>query len=307
MIDGHLHVPSSKFIPEKFIKGIAKGLKLKMMRKGMAVSEDTLTRTYQTKIRDHECDALVGMMDAAEISEAVMLLPDFTFALGLENLALLETMYQAHVAIKVKHPNRFFLFAGVDPRWGTAGLRLFEKWAASGELDGVKLYPPCGYSPSCPSLSPFYEIAASHNFPVLLHTGPTSAWLSFEYSQPNLIDRAARNFPTLNFILAHGGVNYIEQSVLMCAYRPNVYLDFSGYSAEPCFAQKMQTLLGSGVTDKIIFGTDWPLSIGKSGYVRVVASIAGKDGLLSRIPKADRNLILQDNMRFLLDSSSSSL
>jgi predicted TIM-barrel fold metal-dependent hydrolase len=46
---------------------------------------------------------------------------------------------------------------------------------------------------------------------------PTSPLLIFAYSDPALVDDAARDFPAVAFILAHGGVNNVEAACLMAA------------------------------------------------------------------------------------------
>src|SRR5690606_26723281 len=95
-----------------------------------------------------------------------------------------------------RHPGRFYVFAGVDPRWGLDGIRLFERGVGEYGFHGLKLYPPCGYSPSDPRLYSLYEICASRGLPVLTHVGGTSPALAFDTSDPILLDQAARSFPS---------------------------------------------------------------------------------------------------------------
>jgi predicted TIM-barrel fold metal-dependent hydrolase len=78
-------------------------------------------------------------------------------------------------------------------------------------------------------LDPYYEICAQRALPVLVHIGPTSPALSFEKTAPFDVDSAARRFPNVRFVLAHGAVAYVEEATMMCRYRPNVFLDISGF------------------------------------------------------------------------------
>src|SRR5262249_21122080 len=151
--------------------------------------------------QDHDADQLVREMDQARVAMTVLLIPDFSHA--LECPLSIEDMAARHHEIRQRHPGRFYVFQGGDPRSGSAGVDFFERTIVEYGFDGLKLYPPCGYSPSDERLFPFYEVCAQRRLPVLLHTGPTSPVLQFECAHPSLVDRAALCFPSVNFILAH--------------------------------------------------------------------------------------------------------
>src|SRR5437660_1700100 len=76
---------------------------------------------------------------------------------------------------------------------------------------------------------PFYELCRAHRVPVLVHIGPTAPALSFATSHPMMLDQPCRDFPDVNFILGHGGAHYVDECALLAAFRPNVYLDISGF------------------------------------------------------------------------------
>jgi predicted TIM-barrel fold metal-dependent hydrolase len=140
----------------------------------------------------------------------------------------------------------------------------------------MKLYPPCGYSPSDPSLYPFYEICAARGLPVVVHTGGTSPALGLDTAHPVLLDRAARDFPAVNFILAHGSGSYVEQCAMMCAFRPNVFLDVSAYQSAPL--DRLRDVFTRGISHKVIFGSDWPvfrLRGNQKSFVEALLSEAG--------------------------------
>src|SRR5690606_22800425 len=132
-----------------------------------------------------------------------------------------------------------------------------------------KMYPPCGYSPSDPMLDPFYEYCAEKQLPVLIHFGPTSPVLSFEYANPLCLDRAAKRFSNVNFIIAHGAVHYRQEAIAMCRYRPNVYLDVSAFTTIEGGAgwkPVIKKMLDSDINHKVLFGSDWPLTNFSSDY-----------------------------------------
>jgi predicted TIM-barrel fold metal-dependent hydrolase len=267
----------------------------------MPADEEKLTRMLIAQYDDHDADKLVAKMDAAGIAETVLLAPDFSYVFDAEHS--LEDLARQHAAVVARHPGRFRVFFGVDPRWGTSGYDFFERSIDEFGFDGLKIYPPCGFSPSDDRMFPLYEICAARGLPALLHTGPTTPTLAFEYADPYLIDAAARQFPQVDFILAHGGVNFTEPAKLMCNYRPNVYLDFSGFPAAMCaegWRNHLAALFAQDINHKIIFGTDWPVFSMKDDLKAMVAGLLAADGPMSGLKSADVANIMGGTMRRLL-------
>jgi predicted TIM-barrel fold metal-dependent hydrolase len=174
----------------------------------------------------------------------------------------LASLYQIHQNVMLKHPDRFIVFGGADPTRGDAGLELFEKSVRYWGFRGLKLYPPSGFSPSDNALFPYYDICQSYGVPVLTHVGPTSPQLSFRYTRPDDVEIAAFTFPKVDFILAHAGVVWYEEAGLLAEYRPNIYLDLSGFQTEVrrnSFDSILFRHKQRGLLHKLMFGTDWPI------------------------------------------------
>lgn len=301
IIDAHCHIASNRFVPKRFVEGLCCNVAAKLAASNAKKPFDQLVDMYLAGHQDHEGDALVQEMISAGIAQAVLLLPDFTYAMQSE-LTIAE-MFELHFGILRRHPGRFFVFGGVDPRWGADGVALFEKGVKQYGFKGMKLYPPCGYSPSDKALYPFYEICRQHRIPVLLHIGPTSPALEFSYSQPCLLDRAALDFPDVNFILAHGAVHYVEECSALCAYRPNVYLDISAFLASQHpdgWKVALAQLFRKNINHKILFGTDWPVFRYSGGHKKVMESFLGADGPLSTVSTLQRQWLMSKNIRRLL-------
>ncbi|WP_052691809.1 amidohydrolase family protein [Teredinibacter purpureus] len=295
IIDAHTHLSSTRYIPDDFFRGIARNTQVSLRKNGVERDLDLLTNMVKSQHNDHEGQALLAEMKKANIEKSVLLLPDFTYCMQSE-LTIAE-MYDEHFTLLKKHSTQFSVFAGVDPRWGADGVSLFEKGVTDYGFAGLKLYPPCGYSPSDPSLFPYYEICRQYSLPVLLHTGPTSPEMSFEFSAPELIDSAARNFQDVNFILAHGGVFNRDTVVDLCVFRPNVYLDLGGFTTinhPDGWQHALTELFRMGVNHKIIFGTDWPVARAPGGQKQLMSKF---DKTLEAIPEKEKIYILSDNIK----------
>lgn len=301
VIDAHCHIASTHFIPEAFLEGFCRNVLVKLEATGVKKTLGALLDGYLTQSQDHLGDALVEQMTSGGIDKAVVLLPDFTYVMRSE-LTIAE-MFREHFDILQRHPERLFVFAGVDPRWGFDGVALFAKGVEEYGFRGLKLYPPCGYSPSDRSLYPYYEICRQHKLPVLLHVGPTSPALDFSYSSPYLIDAAARDFPDVNFILAHGAVHFVDECVALCAYRPNVHLDISAFlaSTHPAGWQTaLAELFRKNINHKILFGTDWPVFRFSGGHKKVMETFLSKEGPLAQVSPVQRGWLMSKNLLRLL-------
>lgn len=307
VIDAHVHVASTHFVPRRFVEGAARNMAVKTGRRGAAVSPGQALSLLEAQHQDHCADQLVASMDEAGVARAVLLLPDFTRVLPCERS--IDEMAEEHHRIRLRHPGRFHVFMGADPHKGRESLDLFERAVASYGFEGLKLYPPCGYSPSDERLFPFYEICRARHLPVLIHTGPTSPVLSFEYSSPLCVDRAAAQFGDVNFILAHGGVNHVHEAVLMCAYRPNVFLDFSGFTSAlhpGGWSRQLEELFRLNINHKVIFGTDWPLSRLTGTHQGLLELLLAPSGPLAGRREYEIEAIMHGNIERLLQHAPAS-
>jgi uncharacterized protein len=303
VIDSHCHIASEEHTPMSFIEGSVANMVVALTAQGVPVSSRKLMNIFMNKMQDPLGDQLVAEMEAAGISKSVLLIADFTYALKDCRLSIAES-FDRHREVMLRHPGKFEVFGGVDPRWGKDGLYLFERSLTEFGFSGFKLYPPCGFSPSDPALFPYYELCAQHHVPVLLHIGPTAPVLDFTISSPFLVDTAARLFPTVDFILAHGAVSFVEECVMLCRFRPNVYLDISGYQACLGFdpsAGAVRNIVSLGINHKVLFGTDFPVFRLQGEQKDFVQVVTAPDGPLAELNERDKSLVLHRNVERLLE------
>lgn len=306
IIDGHAHIASTRFIPMEFIEGVADNLVEQMVLSPAPLTRSKLIDHIIAGYQDHDGSLQVREMGKLGIEKTVALLPDFTYALPSSNLSI-EEMYLEHSEILRRHPGKFEVFAGVDPRWGKDAFQLFVKGIERFGFRGLKLYPPCGYRPDSELLTPFYEYCNTFKLPVLLHIGPTSPALSFTEAMPIYIDEPARKYKNIPFILAHGAVNYQEQCIQLCKYRPNVYLDLSGAqfnTTNHLLSKTLLHLFSSGINHKIIFGTDWPVNKHASMNQRLIDMMSNERETKPYINLNESMLVLSGNIERILKAVS---
>jgi hypothetical protein len=297
IIDAHCHIASVDFIPPSFIDGIAVNASLALESQGIPATRAKIEQMLLTKFQDPLCDQLVAEMDEAGIDQSVLLAADFTFAVKDCRLGIDEQLAH-HGEVMRRHPGRFFVFSGVDPRWGEDGIALFERSISDFGFHGFKVYPPCGFGSSDRMLYPFYEICAAWGLPVLLHVGGTCPDLAFDTASPIMLDQAARDFPNVRFILAHGSVQYVEECAMMAAFRPNVYIDVSGFQTADL--RLLGQMFERSFNHKVIFGTDWPFFRLQGTQKQCLDKVRQADGPLQRLRAAEERAFLGGTMKQLL-------
>jgi predicted TIM-barrel fold metal-dependent hydrolase len=130
-------------------------------------------------------------------------------------------------------------------------------------LKGVKIAPMyAGFDPSDAALDPLYEYCTENGLPIIAHTGTTYAREAvLDYARPGLFDRVARRFPEQKLVLAHLGHPFEGECIATFRKHPNVYADISALCYRPFQLWRALMLAQEyGVTDKLLFGTDFPFT-----------------------------------------------
>jgi predicted TIM-barrel fold metal-dependent hydrolase len=260
ILDCHCHIASHRILPQEFFKGWSRTVKSNLPFRLDPEQEQRIDELLFDLNEDPDCAGLLREMDAAGIDQAVLLVIDFGLAYKNVDLTI-EEIHLAHKKL-LGQSDRLLAFSNVDPRRGREGLDLFEKAVREWGFCGMKLYPPCGYSPDDWSLFPYYEICRELHLPVLTHIGPTTATLPFRHTQPQCVDDAAFHFPEVNFILGHAAVTHYQDAALLAQYRPNIFLDLSGFQTainRNEFKNIIKWHMSRGLGRKLLFGTDWPI------------------------------------------------
>ena len=175
-----------------------------------------------------------------------------------------------------------------------------REYIQDGHVRGLKLYP--GYEPfypNDPKFAPLYSLAAEMNVPVMIHSGDTfTPKGKLKYSHPLHVDEAAVDFPEVNFVICHLGSPWFRDCMEVVYKNKNVYTDISGLVLgdftdrfESYMRKQLQEMLVYGVEpDKVLFGTDWPISSMES-YVDFIEELS--------IPERDRKKIMYENAAHL--------
>jgi predicted TIM-barrel fold metal-dependent hydrolase len=168
-------------------------------------------------------------------------------------------------------PDRFVTYMGTDPMEGRAALEDMDRqMEALGDPVGLKLYPNSwvgeeisGWFMDDPEIAfPCFQKARELGLKVVaIHKAVPLGPVAMDHYKMDDIDRAAMEFPDLNFEVVHGGMAFLEESAWQLARFPNVYVNLEITTAlvakkPKAFAHAMKALLmDANSINKIIWGT----------------------------------------------------
>ncbi len=186
---------------------------------------------------------------------------------GLEKIGFVTGRNNDELARVVRmYPDRFVGFAHHDITKPDAPAEL-ERAVTELGLKGLKLFGPMTeVIMHDRSLYPVWEVCERLGIPVLIHFGMQGAAGGISYHMnmsPAVLEPVARDFPTVDFIIPHFGIQHVTDLLFLCWSCPNVNVDSSGsnqwvrwmpykLTLEDLFQRFFETI----GPERILFGSD---------------------------------------------------
>ena len=148
-------------------------------------------------------------------------------------------------------------FASINPYLTVQTGRELQRLIGEG-FRGVKLYPTYQhYFPNQRFLYPLYSLAEELKVPLMVHTGSSVfRGAKLKYGDPLYLDEVAVDFPGLKIILVHSGRGFwYDRAFLLTRLHDNVYMEVAGLPPQKLLEYFPEL---ERITDKVIFGSDWP-------------------------------------------------
>jgi uncharacterized protein len=183
------------------------------------------------------------------------------------------------------YPDRFVFCGGVDPIWQGLEVALSEmtrqrnewnavsykfyqtqydrNWRADDEKLAYPLYERC------------LELGVNN---VQFHKGMPFAFENIEDLRPNDLQKAARDFPSLTFVIHHLGMPYVDETVSIAARFPNIWIALSGWcSLYPLMPNDAIHALGKALmfvgADRLMWGSESFMSAAVQPWVEMFATL----------------------------------
>jgi uncharacterized protein len=240
LVDAHVHAP-----------------RLPTLRPAWVAWAEEFGRAHPwPDLYDAEGAPVPELMDAhfeAEGADAVLLFSEYSpKATGIQPI-------EDYLPLAKHNPRRFRPVANVNPHLHHPIAEEVARQVGLGAV-ALKLHPVHGgFSCGDAALYPAYQACRELGIPVIVHCGTSSfAGSSNAYADPILLDDPLRDFPDVQFVLAHGGRGWwYDASAFLALSRDNVWIELSGLPPSRLGAYYAKFDLAR-LARKFIFGTDWP-------------------------------------------------
>jgi predicted TIM-barrel fold metal-dependent hydrolase len=261
LVDAHMHVPRLSTVKTAWLQW----------------AEQFGARGWR-EIFDSDGDPVPARLDALLEEEGVdraLLFCEYSpRATGIQSI-------EDNLAIRDYNADRFRLVANVNPHLHHPVATELERQLQLGAV-AVKLHPVHGaFSPADPDVRPVYHVCAERGIPVIVHSGVSSFPGSrSSCGDPQLLLDVIEDFPTVDFVFAHGGRGWwYETAAFLALAKSNVWLDLSGLPPRklPVYYADFDL---HRLARKWIFGTDWPGVPGIKANAEALADIGLPDAVL---------------------------
>ena len=187
---------------------------------------------------------------------------DRAIVFGINSLAFqLHTPNDAIAAYAGLYPGKIIGFMSVDPHQEDA-LEEVNRCARDLGLRGIKMSPVYqNYHPCDEKAQRIHRRAEALGLPILTHAAFHSiAATRMAWANPLLYDEVAMEFPGLKIILAHIGLPWFDDAMVMVRKHPNVYADVSPAFHRHWLYRALAAFQEFDVMDKLLFGSDFPFA-----------------------------------------------
>ncbi len=170
----------------------------------------------------------------------------------------------------IQKNNKFFLLGSPQIiQRGSSEIIKYEKLITKKTIKGIKFFP--GHDPYYPTYKkcfPYYELCDKFDIPILFHTGENSGDSECsKWNDPKYIVEIAKKFPTLKIIIAHYFWPKMDYCYEITKNISNIYFDITAMADDEVIKKsggikKIKNILKKTIndkSDKVIFGTDWPM------------------------------------------------
>ena len=193
---------------------------------------------------------------------AAMEKADRAIVFGINSLALdMNTPNDAIADYANAQYEEIIGFMSIDPHQEDA-IEEIDRCVGQLGLRGIKMSPVYQhYHPCDEKAERVHRHAEKLGLPILTHAAFHSmSNTPMKWANPLLYDDVAQQFPNLKIILAHIGLPWYTDTMVMVRKHPNVFADVSPAFHQGWMYRALELFYEFAVIQKLLFGTDFPFS-----------------------------------------------
>lgn len=182
------------------------------------------------------------------------------------------------------NPDRIKLVANINPHLHYPVAEELARQLDRGAI-ALKVHPVhAGAAVNDRSLYPAYALCQDRDRPVVVHCGTSSFPGSRNaLADPAFLDDVLHDFPTLSVVLAHGGRGrWYDAAAFLALSNERVWIELSGLPPSRLRAY-YDRHSWSRLTQRMIFGTDWPGVPGIAANARAIAALMPDDATAAAV------------------------
>lgn len=221
---------------------------------------------------------LLQSMDEAKIDKALVFAGDLNDCPNNYLLSELKPHRDRLLAVAAAHPFKFEKMSDIQRDAG----KLADLYQAA-DIVAVKFYTGYDhYYPGDKLVEDYLMDLEDVGCPAIFHSGDclnSVKCAKLKYAHPLHIDEVAVDFPKMNFIIAHMAYPWVRDAAEVCYKNANVFSDMSGFVYDKFegddirkFSNAINSFLDIAGNDKLLFGTDWPIS-NQTSYMETVQTL----------------------------------
>lgn len=160
-----------------------------------------------------------------------------------------------------KYPDRLIGLAGINGLSGQEGIDEIKVTVIEGPCTGLCMEPSMDKEPwyiNDERVFPIFEFCQEHNIPIFFTFGGINN-KSLRHYNPETLDDVAATFPKLKIGLAHGGWPYVTEVCQIALYRKNVFIAPDFYMIESPGMNDYVIAANTLLSDRIMFGSAYPI------------------------------------------------
>jgi len=231
--------------------------------------------------------AMVARMNQAAVATLILPVCALDEGAGLDDFAHYALRTTEMHQLSAAHPGRFVGMFSVNPDVPgdieTADEALHSAWCV-----GLHNHTHSwDHTFDSPVFDAYYELAATHGVPFVMQAGRSGGHRTHELGHPQAIADPARRFPTVDFVLSHLGLPWLDETIAAALEHDNVMIGTATHPPRRWPEEFLDFIRGPG-QGLVLFGTGYPLT----GHLHVQAQLDELD-----VPATAKDALREGNAR----------